>query len=170
MQIGALEGQEQLHLSQSSLRGNKIVELSAQNIIDCAPGSGCTGGYIGNAFRYVKDEEGIDDEASYPYEGKTGECRFNEKYSAFWDTGFAVLPQNDEQELQAMVANFGPVSVAIDASEYSFHFYQGGVYNNDLCKSNPEDLNHSVLVVGYGTDKQDGDFWIVVSICLSTCD
>ena len=56
------------------------------------------------------------------------------------------------------VAGNGPVSVAIDASNFSFQLYRRGVYDEPKCSS--ERLDHGVLVVGYGTE--DGkDFWIV---------
>jgi hypothetical protein len=32
-----------------------------------------------NAFKYIKENKGIDTEASYPYETKDDTCRFNTK-------------------------------------------------------------------------------------------
>ena len=56
------------------------------------------------------------------------------------------------------VATVGPVSVAIDASHQSFQFYSHGVYNEKECSS--DELDHGVLVVGYGTE-QEKDYWLV---------
>ena len=54
----------------------------------------------------------------------------------------------------------GPCSVAIDASHESFQFYRKGVYREDECSS--ENLNHSVLVIGYGIDEESGSaYWLV---------
>lgn len=35
-----------------------------------------------------------------------------------------------------------------------------GIYSDDDC--DPENINHAVLIVGYGTDKRTGkDFWVI---------
>ena len=53
----------------------------------------------------------------------------------------------------------GPVSISIDASHPGLSFYTGGVYYDPACKSDLNDLDHSVLAVGYGTDADGGDYW-----------
>ena len=52
--------------------------------------------------------------------------------------------------LNDALANVGPISVSIDASPDSFYFYQGGLYYSDDCHSGMDDLDHTVLAVGYG--------------------
>jgi len=53
-----------------------------------------------------------------------------------------------EDSLEAAVAQ-QPVSVAIEADQFVFQHYTGGVLTNDACGST---LDHGVLAVGYGTD------------------
>ena len=53
--------------------------------------------------------------------------------------------------LNDALANVGPISVSIDATPDSFYFYQGGLYYNADCKSGMDDLDHTVLAVGYTT-------------------
>ena len=66
----------------------------------------------------------------------------------------------DEVSLQHAVANVGPVSVAIDASHESFMFYSHGVYMERDCSSS--NLDHAVLVVGYGQEEETGTkYWLV---------
>ncbi|KAJ3641086.1 hypothetical protein Zmor_027606 [Zophobas morio] len=71
--------------------------------------------------------------------------------------GVYDLLSGDENSLAKAVANNGPVSVGIDATD-QLQFYNGGVLYDSTC--NDRDLNHGVLVVGYGSE--DGyDYWIV---------
>ena len=62
------------------------------------------------------------------------------------DHGFNDVPSNDESALKAVSQQ--PVSVAIEADQRSFELYGGGVYHAN-CNTQ---LDHGVLVVGYGTD------------------
>ncbi|XP_035248384.1 cathepsin K [Anguilla anguilla] len=150
---GALEGQLMKTTGQ-------LVSLSPQNLVDCVTeNSGCGGGYMTNAFNYVKDNQGIDSEDSYPYVGEDGQCAYNKSGKAAECRGYKVIPEGNEHALQVAVAKVGPVSVGIDASLYSFQFYKKGVYYDQNC--NKDDINHAVLAVGYGVTGKGKKYWIV---------
>lgn len=143
-------------------RTGKLVSLSEQNLIDCSAkygNNGCEGGLMDNAFRYIKDNHGLDTEKSYPYEAEDDKCRYNPKNSGATDRGYTDIESGSENHLKAAVATVGPISVAIDASHESFQFYSEGVYDEPQCDS--QALDHGVLAVGYGTTEDGVDYWLV---------
>lgn len=87
---------------------------------------GCNGGLMDQAFTYIKVNNGIDTEGSYPYEAADGSCRFKAENVGATDTGFTDIKSKDESALQDAVATVGPISVAIDASHTSFQLYKSG--------------------------------------------
>merc|ERR1711899_430030 len=151
---GALEGQ---HFRKTG----KLVSLSEQNLIDCSTrygNHGCNGGLMDFAFKYIKENGGIDTEESYPYEGMDDTCRYHREDRGATDIGFVDIKQGDEDELKSALATVGPVSIAIDASQSSFQFYSEGVYDEPNCS--PMNLDHGVLAVGYGVEEGQ-DYWLV---------
>jgi cathepsin L len=151
---GSLEGQ-------TFAKTKKLISLSEQNLVDCSGkfgNMGCNGGLMDSAFQYIKANEGIDTEPSYPYEARDGKCRFKKADVGATDTGFMDIKHQNETDLQAAIATVGPISVAIDASHGSFQLYKSGIYNEPACSATQ--LDHGVLAVGY--DSTNGqDYYIV---------
>ncbi|KAK7107254.1 procathepsin L-like [Littorina saxatilis] len=140
-----------------------LVSLSEQQLVDCAGPfgtQGCNGGDEPLAYAYINNAGGIDKDIDYPYESQDGQCRFLKNKVVARVTGCYDVTEGSEQELQSAVSSQGPVSVNIDANHDSFQFYSGGVYVEQSCQNGPEDLDHAVLAVGYGT-MGGQDYWIV---------
>ncbi|XP_069806614.1 cathepsin K-like isoform X2 [Dendropsophus ebraccatus] len=150
--VGALEGQ-------LKKKTGKLVNLSPQNLVDCVKkNDGCGGGYMTNAFEYVRDNNGIDSEEAYPYVGEDQPCNYTAAGKAAKCKAYKEVTQGNEKALKKAVGTVGPVSVGIDATLSSFQFYSKGVYYDKNC--NAEDINHAVLAVGYGVQKK-AKYWIV---------
>ncbi|CAF1461094.1 unnamed protein product [Rotaria sordida] len=148
---GSLEGQ---HFAKTSI----LVSLSEQNLVDCSINFGCHGGLMDIAFLYIKSNNGIDTESSYPYQPQRRKCRFDPNNIGATLTDFVEIKMGNETDLQSAIATVGPISVAIDASKSSFQFYSSGVYNEPHCSTYL--LDHAVLAVGYGTINSQ-DYYIV---------
>jgi len=147
---------------------NKLVSLSEQQLVDCSSkydNHGCNGGLMDNAFEYIKENGGLDDEESYPYTAHQGKCHFDKAKVSATVSGFVDIPTGDEDALKEALATAGPVSVAVDATEDKFMFYKDGVFVDKGCGNKMNDLDHGVLAVGYGTETADNgktmDYWIV---------
>ncbi|XP_018576686.1 cathepsin L-like proteinase [Anoplophora glabripennis] len=147
---GALEGAY-------AIKYGTKVSLSEQNLMDCSiryGNSGCNGGVMQFAYTYVRDY-GIEQEFDYPYSGYLGACRFSNSLSVLKVWQYMSIPAGDEIALQNAVATAGPVSVAVNA-DY-FQQYAGGIFSEPYCTG---DLNHGVLVVGYG-EEYGSTYWLV---------
>jgi len=139
-----------------------LTSLSEQNLVDCSTAQGndgCNGGLMDQAFQYVISNQGIDTEESYPYTA-TGPntCEYSSSNIGDTITSFTDVTTGDESALQTAVTQ-QPTSVGIDASQNSFQLYTSGVYYEPACSSTQ--LDHGVLAVGYGTDPNQGDYWVV---------
>jgi C1A family cysteine protease len=66
-----------------------------------------------------------------------------------------VAPNN--QVLLKQAVSQGPVSIAIEADTRYFQSYSGGILTSSSCGTN---LDHGVLIVGYGVDNGT-KYWLV---------
>ena len=131
--------------------GGTLNSLSEQQLVDCSSAEGnegCDGGLMDDAFEYIIKEGGLCSEDEYPYTGEDGICKASScgtKYNAV--SSYTDVSRDDSTALEDAVAE-GCVSVAIEADQFAFQFYSGGVLTGSCGTS----LDHGVLVVGYGTD------------------
>lgn len=149
---GAIEGI-------NAISTGDLISLSEQELVDCdSTNEGCDGGYMDYAFEWVIQNGGIDTEADYPYTGEDGTCNTTkEGYKVVTIDGYTDVAETDAAVLCAVVQQ--PVSVGMDGSAIDFQLYSGGIYDGD-CSSDPDDIDHAVLIVGYSSE-DDVDYWIV---------
>jgi len=144
---------------QWKLAGHNLVGLSEQFLVDCDTfDSGCNGGLMMNAFKYIVQNNGIDSEQSYPYEGITGTCQFNRSNVVAKINNYTMISK-DENQMAAYLVEHGPISIAADAEEWQF--YVGGVFSGPCGTS----LDHGILIVGFNHEVDwlgyDVQYWIV---------
>lgn len=146
------------------LKYNNLVRLSQQALIDCSWGfgnNGCDGGEDFRSYDWMMKHGGIPTEDEYgPYLGQDGYCHVENVTLTAKIIGFVNVTSGDADALKVAVAKHGPISIAIDASHKTFSFYSNGVYYDPQCGNKPEQLDHAVLLVGYG-NIQGKPYWLV---------
>lgn len=64
--------------------------------------------------------------------------------------GYIEIGECNEDDLCSKCAEYGPVCVAIDASNQLFKLYTGGIYDDFHCWQHQ--LNHGIACVGFGEE------------------
>ena len=141
---------------------NQLVDLSEQELVDCATGikynsHGCNGGQMDGAFKFVI-EHGQCADSEYPYTSGVsqtgGSCKSCSNIAHL--SSCSDVKPNDQISLKAATAQ-QPVSIAIEADTRYFQSYSGGILDSASCGTN---LDHGVLIVGYGEDSGK-KYWLV---------
>lgn len=146
------------------VKTGKLIRLSQQQMVDCSwkyGNNGCDGGEDFRAYKYIMDAGGLASEEDYGhYIGVDGKCHDWDVKKSVRIAGFYNVTSNNVAALKDALIKYGPVTVGIDASPSTFTFYSSGVYFDESCRNKPEDLDHQVLVVGFGKiDNQE--YWLV---------
>ena len=69
------------------------------------------------------------------------------------------MPRNEEVMKNSVFHN-GPLTVAVAAACDAFRFYSKGIFHDESCSTLDENLDHAVLVVGYG-EENGRPYWLV---------
>jgi len=140
------------------IKNKSEIILSEQQLVDCDKvDSGCNGGLMENAFKYVA-EHGLALASDYRYTGKSGSCKQDHTKAAIYVKGHHFAPDHDEENIKKMLVETGPLAIAINADK--LQFYEGGIIDDDANDCDPQGLNHGVAIVGYGTENGQ-DYWII---------
>ena len=155
--------------SRYAMDGNNIESFSAQNIIDCTLNGKDTcdqGGEMHAGVLQVSIEQNgsINTAETYPYTGYSkGTCHFDATTSIHTNvSGYSNVTVGDEASLLSAVAFGGVVPAGINSDADAFMFYTAGILDIPVskCASGPNDLDHGVAIVGYGTES-GVDYWLV---------
>ena len=151
--IGAMEGAYYL-------KYKDLINFSEQQLVDCnIQNDGCEGGNVDLAFDYFENHY-VCELKDYEYFAIDEQCRnkigCNDDVKSSLIKSYCQVSMNDENELKKAVS-LQPVSVAIEADSTHFRQYHSGIFDYNGCGT---DLDHAVLVIGYGTENGI-DYWIV---------
>jgi len=142
-----------------TIKTNSSVLFSEQQLVDCDKvDQGCNGGLMEDAYKYLEND-GLMTSADYPYTGKNDKCSYNKDNVSAKITGYHYAGTTDEAKIRQLLFEEGPFAIAINATPLQFYFW--GIFNpwwEWICS--PKQLNHGVLIVGYGISGKT-PYWIV---------
>ncbi|KAH3763915.1 Cysteine proteinase Cathepsin L [Pelomyxa schiedti] len=147
--------------SANAIAGVDVVQYSEQQALDCVPPNGdynnCPkGGYAGDTLTYVSDN-GIQSQASYPYEMAQETCRYNSSRVETFISNWEMWQDPTTQSMIDMITE-APV-VTILAAGDGFSGYTGGIMGSEACVGT--DANHFIAFIGWGHDTASNtDYWI----------
>ncbi|CEG48451.1 cysteine protease family [Plasmopara halstedii] len=130
---------------------------------------GCLGGmpFLTYSYLQLAPPHGIACEHDYPYAMATNETHplclsESMNVSVTWKSelsDYKVVASNEEALLRAVMT--GPVTANIDAGGNGFRHYGGGIYDAQDCSNDGVEVNHAVVVVGFGETERGEKYWIL---------
>jgi hypothetical protein len=163
--VGSAEGQWALR------SGKPLTSFSEQMLVDCI-------GWDQDQYSFFSGK-GFETSAAYPYNLSHypdvdppvpgNPCVYDSKKVVPGTEGFFTFRTGeapDEEQLAAFIHHNGPVSAGIDATIFSLREKgceaRGDCFiNATTCATAGTEMDHSIVIVGYGTDAVKGDFWII---------
>lgn len=131
-----------------AIKHGKLLSLSEQELVDCDKlDEACNGGLPDNAYRAIENLGGLELESDYPYIGRDEKCYFNRQKIKVEVISAVNITSNETKMAQWLIGN-GPISIGINAN--AMQFYIGGISHPFKFLCNPDNLDHGVLIVGYG--------------------
>lgn len=156
-----------------AIRTGELVVLPEQFVVDCTwtngtgssgSNSGCDGGDsdIG-ALEIVRKYGGVIPTAKAygSYLSVNGFCKDTKLMEVGAKiTGWVDIKARDEQGLLQALVSQGPISVSIQVPD-DMLFYDSGVLQVNSCKHDPNQIDHSVVLTGFGTDEHGNDYYVI---------
>jgi len=113
----------------------------------------------------------VETESNYPYKsGKTrtaGTCQYSGTAKTNIETSsYGFVTADSVSQMKSALA-VQPLAVSVEADKTPWQYYTGGVLDSTACGTN---LDHAVLVTGWGHDTKSGkDYWMVKNSWGTSC-
>ncbi|OWZ13686.1 Papain-like cysteine protease C1 [Phytophthora megakarya] len=131
---------------------------------------GCSGGmpFLTYSYLSLAKPHGVSCGSVYPYVMATNatdpECSssLTAEVAVAWEANvsdYKVVASSEKALLRAVTR--GPVTANIDATGDGFRHYAGGIYDAQDCLSDGDEVNHAVVIVGFGETDDGEKFWII---------
>jgi len=154
--VGNIEGQYAIKYKQMKL-------FSEQQLVSCDNyDGGCQGGWMERAMTYIQYNGGLTTSDVWPYysgNNNAGYCYQISQNQVAVQVVKSEILSTDETEIKKALYSRGPLAVVLNAGA-SLQYYVKGIIDLSSYDCNPWNLDHAVLIVGYGTENGK-DYWIV---------
>jgi len=136
----------------------ELYDLAEQQLVDCVTEcNGCHGGLQELAMDHLM-ENAQEEQTDYPYTATDGHlCGEKEKLGRVFVTDVHKVEPESVSQLKAAIKK-GPTSVSLEADKKVFQNYQDGILDSEECGTK---IDHGVAAVGYGSDANGKDYYIV---------
>ena len=133
--------------------------FSEQHLVDCDTyDEGCNGGEFLPAYKWIKENGGLQSDTDYPYEARGQTCSQDKNKNIVKISSYQLLETTDEEIIKQYLYEIGPLAIGVNA--YPLNWYARGVIDWGTENCSHDDINHAVVLVGYGHDDEEGlDFW-----------
>lgn len=104
------------------------------------------------AFEYVQSKV-IENDSKYPYRAYGQTCKYNKSSVVTKVNNVNCYEDNSVATVKKYLNSVGPLAISVDATDFQ-------MYDSGILKCRGQQLDHGVLLVGYGTENGQ-DYWIV---------
>lgn len=143
------------------MQSKKIVELSVQMLVDCdrddetfpmRPNAGCGGGFTNTSYHDLERNQTLLVSANaYPYVGKDQACNVPSGQGLPWSQVVShSFVAGAEDGMAAALVQYGPLAASLDAK--ALPRYKSGVLDPLFFQCNGANLNHALMIIGFGVD------------------
>ncbi|CDW72335.1 cysteine protease [Stylonychia lemnae] len=132
------------------IKAGKLLSLSEEQVEDCDQQAES----VIDVYNYASTHA-LELAQDYGSIRSQGACHYDPAKGVVEVKKVVKVKPNDSEELKKAVTQ-SPVTVVINAGTMEFQTYQGGIFNPKNC---PAEVDHTLLVVGYGKEGDQG-YWI----------